>query len=174
MSENIFDSIPEAESAKILERAKARGADEGAAYAGEIFPDEAWELVRRGDAILVDVRTPQELSNVGAVPGAPNVVWAHAPAMTPNPNFVQDLSKEAKPSDNVLLLCRSARRSVSAANVLADAGCPTRSTCWKASKDRAPTAGSRGDCPRRWIESSHGAVGFDTAAFRRHSANGAL
>lgn len=122
MSENIFDSIPESDSSKIIQRAKARGTDEGAAYAGEVFPDEAWELVKRGDAILVDVRTPQELSNVGAVPGAPNVVWAHAPAMVPNANFVQDLSKVAKPSDNVLLLCRSARRSVSAANVLANAG----------------------------------------------------
>lgn len=124
MSENIFDSIPESDSSRILERAKARGTDQGIAYAGEVFPDEAWELVKRGDAILVDVRTPQELSNVGAVPGAPNVVWAHAPAMVPNPSFVQDLSKVAKPTDNVLLLCRSARRSVSAANVLADAGWP--------------------------------------------------
>lgn len=125
MSTTLYDSNPTAASSHILATARERGEDQGTAYAGEVFPDEAWELFQRGDAILVDVRTPQELSNVGAVPNAPNVVWAHAPAMVPNADFVQELSKVAKPSDTVLLLCRSARRSVSAANVLAAAGWPS-------------------------------------------------
>lgn len=122
MSSTLNDSIPTADSPAILAAARERGDDQGTAYAGEIFPDEAWELFQRGDAILVDIRTPQELSNVGGVPEAPNVVWAHAPAMVPDPGFVQELSKIAKPTDTVLLLCRSSRRSVAAANALADAG----------------------------------------------------
>lgn len=122
MSTTLYDSNPTAASSDILATARERGEDQGTAYAGEIFPDEAWELFQRGDAILVDVRTPHELASVGAVPKAPNVVWAHAPAMIPDPDFVQELSKIAKPTDTVLLLCRSARRSVSAANALVDAG----------------------------------------------------
>ena len=122
MSDDLFDSIPDADSAAILSRARARGEADGRAYAGDLFPDEAWSLFQRGDAILVDVRTAEELKFVGAVPQAKHVEWASGPAMTPNPHFVTDLGKAAQPSDNVLLLCRAARRSVSAANALAGAG----------------------------------------------------
>jgi rhodanese-related sulfurtransferase len=122
MSANLFDSIPEADSESILLRSRERGQADATPYAGSIFPDEAWELFRRGDAKIVDVRTVGELHDVGAVPNAPNVIWAKPPAMQPNPDFVQDMSKVAQPTDTVLLLCRSSRRSVFAANLLAASG----------------------------------------------------
>jgi rhodanese-related sulfurtransferase len=122
MSQNLFDSIPEADSPAILSRGRERGVADGTPYAGSLFPDEAWELFQRGDAVLVDVRTTGELKNVGAVPGARHVEWASGPAMIPNPRFAEELGTVAQPQDNVLLLCRSSRRSVSAANVLAGAG----------------------------------------------------
>lgn len=122
MSANLFDSIPEADSPTILARSRERGQADQTPYAGSIFPDEAWELFQRGDAMVVDVRTREELADVGAVPNAPNVIWAKPPAMQPDPNFVQEMAKVAQPTDNVLLLCRSSRRSVFAANALAKAG----------------------------------------------------
>jgi len=124
MSENLFDSIPNADSTKVLARSRERGQADNTPYAGSIFPDEAWSLFQRGDAIIVDVRTAEELVDVGAVPTAPHAAWALAPAMTRNVNFVQDLSKVAKPTDNVLLLCRSARRSAAGAQALAQEGWP--------------------------------------------------
>ena len=122
MSENLFDSIPEADSQKILAKSRERGQADNTPYAGSIFPDEAWAIFQRGDAVIVDVRTSEELVDVGAVPTAPHAAWALAPAMTRNANFVQDVSKVAKPSDNILLLCRSARRSAAAAQTLAQEG----------------------------------------------------
>jgi rhodanese-related sulfurtransferase len=122
MSQQLFDSIPEADSATILATGRERGEADNTPYAGSVFPDEAWELFQRGDAVLVDVRTAEELKFVGAVPQARHVEWASGPAMTPNPNFVQDMGKVAQPTDNVLLLCRSSRRSVFAADALTKAG----------------------------------------------------
>lgn len=122
MSQNLFDSIPEADSATILARSRERGQADNTPYAGSIFPDEAWTLFQRGDAVFVDVRTSDELKYVGAVPDALHVEWASGPAMTPNARFVEDLGRIAKPTDNVLLLCRSSRRSVFAADALAKAG----------------------------------------------------
>ncbi len=124
MSENLFDPIPKADSQLILKRARERGTSDGTPYAGSIFPDEAWELFQRGDAVLVDVRTTGELKDVGAVPTAPHVEWAKAPAMLKNPDFIDDLLKVADVTDNVLLLCRSARRSAAAADLLTQAGWP--------------------------------------------------
>ena len=40
------------------------------AYAGDIAPADAWALVQAGEALLVDVRTPEEHKWVGRVPGA--------------------------------------------------------------------------------------------------------
>lgn len=124
MSENLFDSIPNADSRLILARARERGVADQTPYAGSIFPDEAWELFQRGDAVVVDVRTIEELRDVGAVPTASHVAWAIAPAMARNVNFESELAQVAGASDNILLLCRSARRSAAAADALTQAGWP--------------------------------------------------
>ena len=44
-------------------------------YAGDISPADAWAQVQAGEALLVDVRTPEEQKWVGRVPGAIPVPW---------------------------------------------------------------------------------------------------
>ena len=65
-------------------------------YAGDISPADAWAQVQAGEALLVDVRTPEEQKWVGRVPGAIPVPW--------------------------LLLCRSGVRSVAAGKAATEAG----------------------------------------------------
>ena len=93
------------------------------ATAAAVPPSEAWALFSSGQALLVDVRTPEELKFVGRVPGALNVPWATGTSLTRNPRFVREL--EAKVGDKqrpVLLLCRSGKRSALAAEAAAKAG----------------------------------------------------
>ena len=86
-------------------------------------PRQAWELFNSGQALLVDVRTPEELKFVGRVPGALNVPWATGTNLTRNPRFVRELdSKVGDKHRPVLLLCRSGRRSALAAEAAAKAG----------------------------------------------------
>ncbi len=88
-----------------------------------VHPREAWSLFSEGQAVLVDVRTPEELKFVGQVPGAINVPWATGTSLTRNPRFVREL--EAKVPDKarrVLLLCRSGKRSALALEAAVKAG----------------------------------------------------
>ncbi|ACZ38514.1 rhodanese-like domain-containing protein [Sphaerobacter thermophilus] len=66
----------------------------------EIDPQQAWERASRGDAVIVDVREPDEVAEV-AVPGALVI-----------PLGKLDEEVETIPSDReVLFLCRSGNRS---------------------------------------------------------------
>jgi rhodanese-related sulfurtransferase len=88
-----------------------------------VDPQEAWALFSSGSALLVDVRTPEELKFVGQVPGSVNVPWATGTSLTRNPRFAREL--EAKVGDKtqrVLLLCRSGKRSALALDVARKAG----------------------------------------------------
>ena len=95
-------------------------------YAGGVAPPVAWNLVREGQAILVDVRSAEERKFVGHVPGSLHVAWATGTALTRNPRFVRELEaklvKDGGKDAVVLLLCRSGRRSVLAAEAAAAAG----------------------------------------------------
>jgi rhodanese-related sulfurtransferase len=91
-------------------------------YAGDIAPGEAWQLVQSGQATLVDVRTGEELHWVGRVPGALHVEWATGRQQVRNPNFVEQLEAHVPKDRQVLFLCRSGARSVSAAKAAAQAG----------------------------------------------------
>ncbi|MGP1615904.1 MAG: rhodanese-like domain-containing protein [Pollutimonas bauzanensis] len=109
-----------------LELAQADAARLGLAYAGGVAPPIAWELVRNGQAILVDVRSGEERKFVGHVPGSLHVPWATGTSLTRNPRFVREL--EAKLANEggkqavLLLLCRSGKRSALAAEAAAKAG----------------------------------------------------
>ena len=86
-------------------------------------PHEAWLLFSTGYALLVDVRSPEELAFVGRVPQTLHVPWASGTSLTRNPRFLREL--EAKVGDKqrrVLLLCRSGHRSALAAEAAAKAG----------------------------------------------------
>ena len=89
---------------------------------GSVTPDQAWALVQKGKAVLVDVRTAEERRFVGTPPRSVHVAWATGIAMVQNPHFVRDLEAKVKKTDVVLLLCRSGKRSALAARKAADAG----------------------------------------------------
>lgn len=99
------------------ERAKARGLP----YAGALTPSEAHELMKSG-AQLVDVRTRAELDWVGRVPGAAAVEWNSYPDGRPNPSFVEELARVARPDKAVMFMCRSGARSHLAAAAATEAG----------------------------------------------------
>lgn len=110
----------------VLEHARAQAAEQGLSYAGGVTPQQAWQLLQDGAAQLVDVRSAEELKFVGQVPGGQHVAWATGTALTRNPRFVRELeaklAKAGGKDATVLLLCRSGKRSVLAAEAAAKAG----------------------------------------------------
>lgn len=99
-------------------------------YAGDVTPSEALKLLKdKADAVLVDVRTPQEWEQVGlpdlsAIGKAPlRLSWKLLPSGETNPQFVPEFSRLPVASETpVLLLCRSGGRSQAAACALTNAG----------------------------------------------------
>lgn len=91
-------------------------------YAGDIQPADAWAEVQAGHALLIDVRTPEELKWVGRVPGAIPVPWLIDNGQRQNPHFLTQLQAVARPAQKVVLLCRSGVRSVAAARLATEAG----------------------------------------------------
>jgi len=107
---------------ELLERVRAEAAAVGLPYAGSVFPELAWQLFQAGEALLVDVRTPEELSYVGRVPGATHLAWATGTAQVRNPRFLRELESKVPKDAVVLFLCRSGKRSAAAAEAATKAG----------------------------------------------------
>ena len=103
------------ESHAILATAREAGEQAGLRYSGDVTPQEAWQLFSRQVALLIDVRTLEERKNVGYVPETPHVAWATGNPMERNPRFIRELESKADKLDVILLLCRSGKRSVAAA-----------------------------------------------------------
>lgn len=104
------------------------------AYAGDIAPKEAWDLLAATPAAqLVDVRTVAEWSFVG-LPDLSElgrqvhcVEWQSFPTMAANPDFAAQVAAAvtaagAGKDTPVLMLCRSGARSRSAAMALTGLG----------------------------------------------------
>jgi rhodanese-related sulfurtransferase len=91
-------------------------------YAGDVAPGQAWQLVQSGQATLVDVRTTEELHWVGRVPGALHIEWASGREQVRNEHFLEQLAGAVPPDRQVLFLCRSGTRSVSAAKAATQIG----------------------------------------------------
>lgn len=107
----------------VLGYAREAARESRLAYAGGVSPADAWTLVSRGEALLVDVRTAEERKFVGHVPDTVHVPWATGTSLTRNPRFVRELEAKAGGKDAViLLLCRSGNRSAQAADAAAKAG----------------------------------------------------
>lgn len=100
----------------------APGAATSLPHAGHLSPTEAWQLIDSGRAVLVDVRTAEELKFVGHVPHSLHVPWATGTAMTRNPRFVRELEAKVGKDRPVLLLCRSGKRSALAVEAAVKAG----------------------------------------------------
>jgi rhodanese-related sulfurtransferase len=105
-----------------LQHVREEAAASGLHYAGSVIPELAWRLFRAKQATLVDVRTPEELSYVGRVPGAKHLTWATGIAQVRNPNFVHELESKVPKDAVVLFLCRSGKRSAAAAEAATKAG----------------------------------------------------
>jgi rhodanese-related sulfurtransferase len=105
----------EAAASPILQRSRAEAGVEGLAYAGNVTPKEAFELIQAGLARLIDVRTPEERKFVGYVADSVAVPWATGTAFTRNPRFLRELEGKAKKSEVLLFFCRSGSRSIAAA-----------------------------------------------------------
>lgn len=89
-------------------------------------PAQAWELLQQNQqAVLIDVRTKEEYTNIGHPLNAVHIAWQEHNGVTMiiNPDFIAQV-QQAVPNKQtpVLLLCRSGVRSVSAANALEQAG----------------------------------------------------
>lgn len=107
----------------------ARPAD---GYAGDITPQQAWELLAEdAESVLVDVRTRPEWSFVGVPDLGPLgktaalVEWTSYSAGGVNPHFLEQLTQAGlEPGDGrpVVFLCRSGQRSISAAQAATRAG----------------------------------------------------
>lgn len=116
----LADPAPAAED--ILAAARRRGAAAGLPYAGSIAPEDAWSLFEAGSVKLVDVRSAEERKFVGHVPGTLHVAWMTGLSLTRNPRFVKELEAKAGKDANILLLCRSGKRSAAAAEAATKAG----------------------------------------------------
>lgn len=104
-------------------------------YAGDLTPEQAWELLRENpDAVLVDVRTDAEWKYVG-VPDVSSlgrqaalIEWVSHPTGARNDNFVDQLKEAGITADSsgserpVIFLCRSGQRSIGAAEAATAAG----------------------------------------------------
>ncbi|RPF23218.1 rhodanese-like domain-containing protein [Myceligenerans xiligouense] len=100
-----------------------------AGYAGDITPQEAWDLLGDvPDATLVDVRTDGEWRTIG-VPDVSSLEkrvvfaeWVHADGR-PNPAFLEELKAGLGATGGpVVFLCRSGQRSIGAARLATSAG----------------------------------------------------
>jgi rhodanese-related sulfurtransferase len=107
-----------------LASAHAAARRDGLDFAGHVDPAAAWVLAQAGLALLVDVRSAEELAFVGRVPGAVHAAWAAGVALQRNPAFLDDFAAAGGFAQPVLLLCRSGVRSVRAAQAVTAAGHP--------------------------------------------------
>ncbi len=105
-----------------LQAARRAATDEGREYAGDVDPHTAWNLAETGAALIVDVRSAEERKFVGRVPQSLHVAWATGLDLVRNPRFVEELEAALPKDVPILFLCRSGRRSISAAVAATRAG----------------------------------------------------
>ena len=103
---------------EVADRAKA----EGLGYAGGIPPAIAWQLFDERKVQLVDVRSAEERKFVGHVPNSLHVPWATGTSLNRNPRFTRELESKVSKDSFIVLLCRSGKRSVLAAEAATKAG----------------------------------------------------
>src|SRR5262249_19634203 len=112
----------EAQVEQILGHAAERAERMGLRYAGAVTPGEAHRLSEAGAAVIVDVRTPAEYTQVGHVQGTPLIVWPRDGGRAELQAFLEALQAQFDLSKRLLFLCRSGVRSHYAAELAAHAG----------------------------------------------------
>ena len=106
----------------ILIAAAQRAAAKGLTYAGELTPQEAFEMLQLGAVTLVDVRSLAELELVGRIPNANHVQWAFYPGMVANTEFASQLQAQVAQNNPIVFMCRTGGRSHNAATVASGLG----------------------------------------------------
>lgn len=89
-----------------------------------VKPEEAYEILQKdAAALLIDCRTEIEFFYVGHPTGALNIEWHMSPDFEVNPNFTDEVLREAGRKDRpILLICRSGKRTLDAGAALEAAG----------------------------------------------------
>jgi len=92
----------------------------------DVMPQDAMQMLKNGDAMLIDVRTEGEWERDGVVRIQDKVIFLSlftGPQMSPNPNFIDDLQiLELPASTKLLFICKHGGRSASAASIVAQLG----------------------------------------------------
>jgi rhodanese-related sulfurtransferase len=91
-------------------------------YAGDVTVHQAFDWVKTGQAVLVDIRTDAERVWVGFVPGAVPLAFKQWPGMQLNPDYDRDVTALAAGGKKLLMLCRSGIRSIAAAKRATELG----------------------------------------------------
>ncbi len=100
---------------------------------GDVTPKQAYEMLQKDSkhTFLVDVRTRYEYQDIGHPIGAYNIPWKFYTTKAGgkgyekvlNRNFANDLKARFNPeTDTLLLMCRSAWRTIAASTAAVDAG----------------------------------------------------
>ena len=86
-------------------------------------PNEAQQfLEQNAQAVMIDCRSEMEYLFVGHPVGAHHVAWNDVPDWEINPHFVGQVRKIASMNRPVVVICRSGQRSISAGQMLEQAG----------------------------------------------------
>lgn len=96
-----------------------------------LTPQEAYDVLHQvSSALLIDIRSNMEFLFVGHPKGAIHVPWIDEPDWCVNPNFEKEIRQlmlggVCEPeghSPPIILICRSGKRSVEAAELLLSSG----------------------------------------------------
>ena len=101
----------------VLNVAAARAAAKSLPYAGELTPQEAFEVLQQHKYVLVDVRSKAELDLVGRISNAIHIEWAFYPGMVANTEFAKQLQTQVDQATPIVFMCRTGGRSHNAAIV---------------------------------------------------------
>ena len=108
---------------QILKSAAQRATTKSLPYAGELTPNEAFDILQQDNAtVLVDVRSQAELDLVGRVPNASHIEWAFYPGMVANTEFASQLQTQIDKDKTIVFMCRTGGRSHNAAVVAQQLG----------------------------------------------------
>jgi rhodanese-related sulfurtransferase len=108
---------------QVLNSAAQRAAAKNLSYAGELTPNEAFDVLQQDSAmVLVDVRSQAELDLVGRVPSARHIEWAFYPGMVANTEFASQLQAQIDKNKTIVFMCRTGGRSHNAAVVAQQLG----------------------------------------------------
>jgi rhodanese-related sulfurtransferase len=98
-----------------------------------LSPKEAFQMLESySNSLLIDVRSSMEFLFVGHPKGAIHIAWIDEPDWDINPHFVTEIrklilggvcqGKEHSQHPNIILICRSGKRSFEAGQLLVNSG----------------------------------------------------